>query len=216
MPYPQALQLAENFIANSPLQKPLIVGSIGRGELLVGDIDILAEDKNRVGERADTEYNGIQVNVWYTDVVNREAMRLYLYGPCEANMARSERAKKVGFKYNIYGLWKDEVKVANDESSILKMIMAAEGDKKEVVVEDCLKTVQFSNPSGDYLQVGTIRLEEDGDNFKVVSIFELFAGKETIRRYVKIKCEGVDRQTADHHFNKWIGEKEAKNHTRVG
>jgi len=214
-PLKEAKAIANAFLKNHFLDRPILVGSIGRGELLVGDIDIMAFNKSRLGERDDTTFDGMKVNVWYTDDVHKESMKLFLDGPKSENIARAGRARNAGYKYNMYGLWKDDVRVANDKISIEKMIHETDGIGEETLTGEFIKFAKLTNPSGNYLQVGTIRIEEDKEGYKVISVFELWSGSSVIKRYEKVKCEGRTMDDAENMFNKWIKEKTAKGYKLV-
>jgi len=216
IPLKAAKETAQAFIESHLFEKPIIVGSVGRGELLVGDIDLLVMNPSRLGERDDATFNGMQVNIWYTDTVNRESMQLWLDGPTSHNVDRAERARKAGFKYNIYGLWKDESKVANDKISIEKLIKETDGISEETLTGEFIKFAKFSHPSGDYLQIGSIRIEADKDKFRVLSVFELWMGDKNIKRYEKIKGERRTMEEAENIFSKWIEEKKDKGYKLVG
>jgi len=220
-PLVHARVIAKDFLQSNLLNNPVIVGSIGRGELMVGDIDILAENPNRLGQLDNITFNGMQVNIWFTNAVNRESMQLFLMGPKSDNIARAAAAKAAGYKYNMYGLWKDEVRVANDKISIEKMIHETDGVGEETLTNEYVKFAKLTHPSGDYLQIGSIRIEElknvqaDVKAYKVISVFELWSDNNLIRRYEKIKCEQADIITAENVFNKWIEQKTAKGYKLV-
>ena len=215
-PWKVAKVIAKQFLESHLFERPILVGSVGRGELLVGDIDVLAENKNRLGERDDTTFNGMQINVWYTDAVHRESMKLFLDGPKSANIARAAKAKAAGLKYNIYGLWKDEARIANDARSIEQMIESQSDAVSETsILEEPIKSTKLAKPSGDYLQIGIIRLENNKDNYKVVSVFELWSGANVIRRYEKVKRDDADLTVAEAVYNGWIEEKKKKGYKLV-
>ena len=78
--------------------KVAVAGSIRRGKLIVGDIDIVAIDPRRTGRRDDIQFGGVAVQVWYTDAEHWGAAMLYATGPAGSNIGRARLAKRKGWK----------------------------------------------------------------------------------------------------------------------
>lgn len=121
-----------------------VCGSYNRGEKYMHDIDIIVICKNnfksdiidilykyitilRSGDNMISFlYNGVQVDI--TNVKNEDEyvfMFMHCNGPKEFNIKLRKHAKKMGYKLNQYGLWKNKKKIKKKfirKSDILKYL----------------------------------------------------------------------------------------------
>jgi DNA polymerase/3'-5' exonuclease PolX len=88
--------------------KVFVAGSIRRGEKKVRDIDLVVVEPKKHGKIERTEFEGIPVQVFYTDADSLPFMLFHATGPAKWNIVNRVVAARQGLKLSQYGLFHRE------------------------------------------------------------------------------------------------------------